>query len=417
MAASRRPLNHGLEVTAARAAYEPESLAVPFGFKGRYLSELRQVAVRLETSAGGRGLGLGTQSVLWSDEAVFAAHSPEEGEELMYSLTRFALSAVEGREFDNPLDLLDGVLEETFAFGRQATGRPELRKTFALNSLVALDNAAWLAWARENGFDSFERMVPAPFGDALSARHNKIASVPVVGYGLPVVDVARLVDDGFFILKIKLGAPGLPEEMLAADLARLEEIHRAVGRTETAHTAGGRILYYLDCNGRYESLETLLRLVDYLERTSIAGQVLLVEEPFGEGMEVDLSAVPLPVAADESAHTAADTVALIEMGYRAIALKPVAKTLSETLRIARVAFRAGIPCFCADLTVNPVLAEWNRNVAARLTPLPGLELGLMEANGHQLYEGWNRMSGYHPAAGKEWTVPRDGLYSLRFPAR
>jgi len=35
---------------------------------------------------------------------------------------------------------------------------------------------------------------------------------------------------------------------------------------------------------------------------------------------------------------------------RAIALKPIAKTLSMSLRIARLAHERGVPCFCADLT-------------------------------------------------------------------
>ena len=46
-----------------------------------------------------------------------------------------------------------------------------------------------------------------------------------------------------------------------------------------------------------------------------------------------------------------------------MALKPIAKTLSMSLKIAAAAARRGVPCFCADLTVNPVLVEWNRAAA------------------------------------------------------
>ena len=53
------------------------------------------------------------------------------------------------------------------------------------------------------------------------------------------------------------------------------------------------------------------------------------------------------------------------MGYQAIALKAIAKTLSMTLKIAKVAHDHNVPCFCADLTVNPILVEWNRAVAAQ----------------------------------------------------
>jgi hypothetical protein len=100
------------------------------------------------------------------------------------------------------------------------------------------------------------------------------------------------------------------------------------------------------------------------------------------------------------------------MGYRAIALKAIAKTLSMTLRIIKVAHEHKIPCFCADLTVNPILVEWNKNVAARLEPFPGLGLGLLETNGHQNYRNWDRMRSYHPFPEADWSKTEKGLFRL-----
>lgn len=71
------------------------------------------------------------------------------------------------------------------------------------------------------------------------------------------------------------------------------------------------------------------------------------------------------------------------MGYGAIALKAIAKTLSMTMRIAQAAHERDVPCFCADLTVNPILVEWNKAMAARLAPFPGL----LETNGLEKYQG------------------------------
>ena len=42
-------------------------------------------------------------------------------------------------------------------------------------------------------------------------------------------------------------------------------------------------------------------------------------------------------------------------------------------------------CFCADLTVDPILIKWNKCVAARLPAFIGLELGLQETYGWQNY--------------------------------
>lgn len=115
-------------------------------------------------------------------------------------------------------------------------------------------------------------------------------------------------------------------------------------------------------------------------------QIAIIEEPFPEHANFDVSDIPVRLAADESAHTNEDALTRIQMGYKAIALKAIAKTLSMTMKIATVAKQNGVPCFCADLTVNPILVDWNKNVAARLDLFPGLGTGLLETNGHQNYK-------------------------------
>ena len=131
-----------------------------------------------------------------------------------------------------------------------------------------------------------------------------------------------------------------------------------------------------------------------------------------EELEVSVDDLGVRIAADESAHTDEDAIKRIEMGYQAIALKAIAKTLSMTMKIAQAAHERNVPCFCADLTVNPILVEWNKAVAARLAPFPGLGLGLLETNGHQNYKGWERMVSYHPYAGASWSQTKDGVFDL-----
>jgi hypothetical protein len=95
-----------------------------------------------------------------------------------------------------------------------------------------------------------------------------------------------------------------------------------------------------------------------------------------------------------------------------MAIKPIAKTLSMSLKIIRAAHEKSVACFCADLTVNPVLVDWNKNVAARLAPLPGLKIGVVETNGHQNYTNWEAMRKYHPCYGAAWTEAKQGVFSL-----
>jgi len=64
-------------ITVARVGsnFEREPLIRPFGFKGGYQTETWQSVALLESASGRRGIGLGTQGVLWSDAHVFAGHS------------------------------------------------------------------------------------------------------------------------------------------------------------------------------------------------------------------------------------------------------------------------------------------------------------------------------------------------------
>lgn len=405
--------NQRITIERVDANFEREPLIRPFGFKGGYTTENWQVATRLESSSDRHGIGLATQGVLWSDAQVFAAHSESGGNALMYAMTERAVQQLKGQSFTNPVELLDANWRDVLAYGKTITGNPRMRETFALNALVGVDFAAWLLYAAENGIKSFDELIPAAYRPALSQRHDKVASIPLMAYAIPVNEIKAAVDDGYFFMKIKIGQPGTQAEMLEKDKARLTEIHRAIGDARTPYTKNGKLPYYFDANGRYESKELLLRLLDHAKAIGAFEQIALVEEPFPEELEIDVSDIPARLAADESAHTDRDAIARMQMGYKAIALKPIAKTLSMTLKIAQAAHERGVPCFCADLTVNAVLVEWNKCVAARLAAFPGFAgLGLLETNGHQNYRNWETMRSYHPAPDAGWSRTKRGVFEL-----
>lgn len=410
--AATQPSSGRIEIVRADANFERETLVRPFGFKGGYMTEIWQTMAMLESARGTRKIGLCTQNVLWSDARVFADHSESGGNALMFALSEHALQLAEGRSFETPVELLDGLLEEVYAYGKVLTGNPHLRKTFALNALVGLDNAAWLLYAQENGIGNFDDLIPAAYKPALSHHHKQVASIPLMAYSIPISEITEAVDQGYFFMKIKIGQPGTQQEMLEKDKARLSAIHEAIGHVRTEHSEDGKLPYYFDANGRYESKDTLLRLLDHARKIGAFDQIAIIEEPFPEELEVQVDDLGVRIAADESAHTDEDAIKRIEMGYQAIALKAIAKTLSMTMKIAQAAHERNVPCFCADLTVNPILVEWNKAVAARLAPFPGLGLGLLETNGHQNYKGWERMVSYHPYAEASWSKTVDGVFNL-----
>ncbi len=394
-------------------AFESEPLIRPFGFKGGFMTEIWQTASMLRSTSGKHSIGLCTQNVLWSDARVFASNSESAGNALMYSLTDRAMRLVQGHTFTSPVELLDMILPEVYSYGQKITSRTDLRKTFALNALVGVDNAAWLLYAKENGINNFDDLIPEAYRPALSHHHKKVAAIPLMAYTIPIGEIREAAEQGYFFMKIKIGQPGTQEEMLAKDMERLTAIHSSIGSITTPYTESGKLPYYFDANGRYESRDTLMRLLDHAKKIGAFDQIAIIEEPFAEEIEEDVSDIPVRLASDESAHTVDDAVQRIEMGYKAIALKAIAKTLSMTMKIAQAAHERNIPCFCADLTVNPILVDWNKNVAARLSPFPGLgKLGLLESNGHQNYSNWAAMLSYHPGGKASWVQPEGGVYEL-----
>ncbi len=411
-ALSAAPARPKIRISKATSNFERTPLRQPLGFKGQYMTEKWQIVTRLESTSGNQAIGLCSQSVLWSDADVFSSFSESAGNALMYAMLDDSLRRVRGTEFRDPLELLDAVLPETYEYGARITRKKDLRKTFALMSLVSLDYAAWLLYARENGLRTFEEMIPAAYGKYLPNRHRQVAAIPLISYSVPVPEVRKMAEDGYFFLKIKIGAPGAQEEMLGKDIERIGQIHEAVGNTTNPYTKDGKPRYYLDANGRYERKDTIRRLLGHAAKIGAFDQIALLEEPLPEENEEDVRDLGVTVVADESAHTDRSTVERIQMGYSAIAVKGAAKTLSMSLRVIRAAQTHGAPCFCADSAAIPILVDWNKNIAARLDPLPGLEIGLLESNGRQNYAHWDRMVSRHPAPNASWIEPQNGVFPL-----
>lgn len=405
-------LRHGVRPVEYRFAVEREPLIRPFHFKGGSFTEKWLTVTSLRSADSGWVTAVGGLAVLWSDPEVFSAWSETGGNLLMALIAERAAQLVRGGSWPAPLPAIEAVLPELHRFGQAVAERPNLRPTFTLNSLVSLDLALWKLLAIENGTEELDRLIPARCRPALAHRQERLLRVPLVTYNTSIDEVVRLVQAGHSLLKIKIGQPGSVEEMLEKDRERLRRIHAAVQDLPAEHTRGGRVLYYLDANGRYPQPSALLRLLEEADRIGMLERVTILEEPFPDDLEIDVSGLPVRVAADESLHSPADVHRRIDLGYGAIALKPAGKTLSMSLEMARAAAERSVPCFVADSAGVPLLVEWNKNVAARLADFPGLSMGILESNGAQNYRDWGRMAAGLPLAGAPWVEPKGGVYRL-----
>lgn len=386
-----------MRINKACGGYEPELFMKPFGFKGSKLSGVWQTAVLLEAD-GEVGVGLGVQSVLWSDPAVFLTFGEDRSNELMFAVTKYALTLVNGMELDAPSDIVKAVFAPCLGYAKSITGM-DVTETFVLNALVPLDHAAWVLWARVNGVKRFDGVFDG------GQRADTLSSIPLITYATSADEVRRLADAGTALFKIKIGSDpdgdGDFRKMLEWDIGRAAEIHSLLCDISCPYTDCGHPVYYFDANGRYPDKALLLELLDALGERGILERTVLFEEPFAAENKLYVGDLPVCVAADESAHSMADVKERIGLGYKAITLKPIAKTASVSIEMARYALERGVACFCADLTVNPVMVEWNKHFAAVIPPIKGMKTGVFETNGAQNYRNWDKMLGYMPCAPKE----------------
>lgn len=395
--------------------FEVEPFKKPLGFKGNFLTGAWQVISYIE-SENTYGIGIGSQSVLWSDAGVFAENTSSGGDALMFATTQFALKLLKGQRVINPVKTIDEIFEEVHKYAKKITGKKDLRKTFTLNSLVSVDNALWTLYAKEKGKQDFLEMLPLKYRKNLKYRYNKLACIPLISYSVSISEIEKMLKEGYFVLKIKIGSDpekdGDREKMLKWDMERIKSIHERFKNYTTPYTKSGKLPYYFDANGRYDSKERLQRLIDFIDKIGALSQVIIIEEPFPEDMEIDVSDLPVRIVADESAHTDEEVIKRSQLGYRGIALKPIAKTLSMTLKILNESEKRGLDYFCADLTVIPYLLEWNKNVAARIKSLPEMKIQMVESNGFQYYKNWKKLLSYSPFYGRKWVGTENGLFHL-----
>jgi L-alanine-DL-glutamate epimerase-like enolase superfamily enzyme len=401
-----------IKIIKTQAGFEREKLIRPFGFKGGFLTELWQVASRMQSESGISRIGIATQSVLYGDADLFSRHSETDGNALMYDLVIKALEHVKKTPFRTPPELLDKILPAVIQDGKKITGKQDLNINFVYNALVGVDNAAWLTYAAENKFSSFESMIPDQYKKALSNRNKKIAIMYQIPYGMPMEDLRNAVKQGYFVFKIKSGAPGSQAEMIQADIERMSLIHETLKNFRTEQTENGKLIYTIDANARYEKKETLLKYLDHARKIGAFDQILLIEEPLNENNEESVADIDLRIGADESVHDEQSAIKRLDQGYKVMVLKGIAKTLSLSIKIAKLAADRNVPCMCADLTVNPILIDWNKNLAAHLAPFPVINMGMMETNGDMNYVNWKNMVNYHPAAHASWMIPKNGVFEL-----
>jgi L-alanine-DL-glutamate epimerase-like enolase superfamily enzyme len=418
-------MDSDIRVVSATPYFIDAIARTPLKFGGVVMDRLDYAAVRVEveTRSGKRGAGWGGmfQSDVWAFPDDRVPHAQRQA--AMREVTRrFARLVAEQNVYGHPIALYhqveEGLRQMAAAVSTEMSFAVPLPFLAALVSASPVDAAVNDAFGVAHGISTYggygqefmdhdlSRYLGGEFKGKYPADYLKKAydkQVPVfhlVGGldklrkseiddsdpkdGLPNSLDEWIVRDGLFCLKVKLR--GIDLEW---DIARMLEVAKIA--REVRKQIGERKLYFTaDTN---EMCDVPEYMVEFLERVREADaqtfdEILYVEQP----TERDLSARRLdmrpiarlkPVLVDESLTGLEDFGLAMELGWSGIALK-ACKCQSAEMVIASKASQMGIPYSIQDLT-NPALALLQSvGIAARLSPMMGVE-----ANSHQFYPAFS----------------------------
>lgn len=167
-----------------------------------------------------------------------------------------------------------------------------------------------------------------------------------------VRDSLRGVEQGFRILKIKVGKEGMK------DVERIAAIRQAVGKD---------IVIRVDANQGWQPKEAV-RIIRSMEDKEL--DIDLVEQPVNahdfEGMKYVTSQVFTPVLADESVFTPQDAIRLIQEGAADLINIKLMKTggIYEALKICGIAESFGVECMTGCMLESKLAVSAAAHLAA-----------------------------------------------------
>ena len=204
-------------------------------------------------------------------------------------------------------------------------------------------------------YDLFARSCKKPLYKVLGGNKTEIETdltISVNGIDEMVADSLKAVEQGFRILKIKVGKEGIK------DIDRIKAIRQAVGPA---------IRLRIDANQGWSPKEAV-RIIRAREDMGI--EMDLVEQPVKahdiEGMKFVTSQVYTPVLADESVFSTEDAIRLIqERGADLINIK-LMKTggIYEALKICGIAESYGVECMIGCMLESKIAVSAAAHLAA-----------------------------------------------------
>ena len=316
-----------MKIKEIAIGYVSIPLVTPFKTALRTVDAIHDLVARVELEGGEVGYGEAPPT------AVITGETPQSIEA---AIRYYIAPAIQGMTFDHPSEVWQ-----------------RMEKSIAKNTTAkaAIDMAMYDAWTRAQGKPLF-RLLHAPTEGELRSRLETDITISVNPPEVMARDTERAIQQGFRILKVKVGKGG------REDVERVRRVRAA---------AGPQAVLRVDANQGWTPTEAK-RTIEMMEDAGL--NIELVEQPVSchdfAGMQYVTAHVQTPILADESVFSPEDAVRLIEEhGADWINIK-LMKTggLTPALKICDLAAERKVPCMMGCMLESAVSVSAGAHLAA-----------------------------------------------------
>ncbi|WP_067728557.1 mandelate racemase/muconate lactonizing enzyme family protein [Oceanobacillus damuensis] len=190
-------------------------------------------------------------------------------------------------------------------------------------------------------YDSIAQQANMPLHRFLGGFHESLETDYTVSVNRPEVmaqDARKYINDGFSVLKIKVG-----KDEIAEDIRRIQAIREE---------AGSDILIRLDANQGWKAKEAV-RAIRKMEDLGL--HIELIEQPVKahdfEGLKTVTKNTETPIMADESVFSPHDAKQILEMGAADLINIKLMKAggIHQAIKIAKLAHIYGVECMVGSM--------------------------------------------------------------------
>lgn len=297
-------------------------LVTPFKTALRTVDAVHDIVVRVITDDGQEGFGEAPPTAVITGDTLGS---------IRCAIEDFIAPSLLGMEIEN----LDGIMRKLHGCILKNT-----------SAKAAVDMAI---------YDLYAKSCQKPLYQILGGYRKELETdltISVNGIDEMVEDSLKAVEQGFHILKIKVGKESLK------DIERIKEIRKAVGPD---------IKLRIDANQGWTSKEAV-KIIHTLEDMDIG--IDLVEQPVSahdfEGMKYVTARVMTPILADESVFSAQDAVKLIQERAADLINIKLMKTggIYEALKICSLAESYGVECMIGCMLESKIAVSAAAHLAA-----------------------------------------------------